>query len=69
MSLLLQKDSNIYKVISNTPKEVTVITLSVAAGVWLLLSSLRRKDTNAGLKTIPSPKGAFPYLGINISKL
>ena len=66
MSVLLQRDSNVYKVISNAPREVTVITLGIAAGVWLLLSSLRRSDTTTGLKTIPSPKGAFPYLGMNI---
>ncbi|KAI9264097.1 cytochrome P450 [Phascolomyces articulosus] len=61
---LLQQDSTVSKIVFNTPGGATTITLGVAAGIWLLLSSLKHiSNPKIDLKTIPSPKGAYPYFG------
>ena len=61
----IHRDSNIYKAaIKNASGNTIAATvLGLSACVWLLLRSRRTKDTQTGVKEIPSPRGALPYLG------
>ncbi|KAI9488241.1 cytochrome P450 [Zychaea mexicana] len=61
--MALHRDSDLLKTVSNSPGSAIAITLGAVAGAYLLVSSFTSGNNKSGLRKIPSPKGAIPYLG------
>lgn len=63
--LLRKQAEEIISNASNTPGVTGAVVLGVAACAWLVLrsSSDDNKLALKGLKEVPAPKGALPYVG------